>query len=403
MFQSIGAGRGGSNRVGIVADGRGTFEQAVPGKALESWRRLMYNNLKPCAMRRGIRFERLEESYAPTVPGGDTLMKAAYIEETGPVENIIFGDLPMPQLKGAEVLVKTAAVAVNPVDTYVRSGAIAWELPHPFIVGCDLAGTVEELGPGATRFKVGDRVWGTNQGLLGRQGTFAEYCAVDECWLYPTPDSVDDDTVAASSLVGITAHLGLFRDARIGPGETLFVHGGTGGVGSMVVQMAKAAGAKVITTGGSDEKVARALELGADAAVNYKTQDVDAAIREFAPQGVNVFWETLREPNFDWIIECLAERGRIVLMAGRDARPAFPVGPFYVKECSLHGFVMFKGSPEELEACAADINRWLVEGKLKPQIDRILPLSKTADAHRLQEESTVQSSGALAGKIVLKP
>jgi NADPH2:quinone reductase len=214
---------------------------------------------------------------------------------------------------------------------------------------------------------------------------------------------VDDDTVAASSLVGITAHLGLFRDARIGPGESIFVHGGTGGVGSMVVQMAKAAGARVITTGGSDEKVARALELGADAAVNYKTQDVDAAIREFAPQGVNVFWETLRDPNFDAMIECLAERGRIVLMAGRDARPAFPVGPFYVKECSMHGFVMFKGSPEELEACAADINRWLVEGKLKPQIDRILPLSKTADAHRLQEESTVQASGSLAGKIVLKP
>jgi NADPH2:quinone reductase len=330
-------------------------------------------------------------------------MKAAYIKQTGPAENIIYGDLPKPELKGSEVLVKTAAVAVNPVDTYIRSGAIALELPLPFIVGCDLAGIVQELGPGATRFKVGDRVWGTNQGLLGRQGTFAEYCAVDECWLYPTPDGVEDDTVAASSLVAVTAHLGLFRDARIKPGESIFVHGGTGGVGSMVVQMAKAAGARVIATGGSDEKVARCLDLGADVAVNYKTQDVDASIREFAPAGINVFWETLREPDFDSIIGCLAERGRIVLMAGRDARPAFPVGPFYVKQCSMHGFVMFKGSPEELDVCAADINRWLIEGKLKPQISCVMPLSETADAHRLQEENTLQAAGTLAGKIVLKP
>jgi NADPH2:quinone reductase len=331
-------------------------------------------------------------------------MKAAYIERTGPAESIIYGDLPRPELKGSEVLVQVAAVAVNPVDTYIRSGAIAgWPLPLPFIVGCDLAGTVAELGPGATRFKIGDRVWGTNQGLLGRQGTFAAYGAVDECWLYPTPDGVRDETAAASALVGITAHLGLFRDARIKPGETIFVQGGTGGVGSMVVQMAKAAGARVFTTGGSDEKVARCRELGADVAVNYKTQSVEDALRQFAPGGVNVFWETLREPDFDKIIGYLAERGRIVIMAGRESRPAFPVGPFYVKECSMYGFVMFKATPEEQQECADDMNRWFVEGKLKPQIGCVLPLSQTAEAHRLQEQNTLQKAGTLAGKIVLKP
>jgi NADPH2:quinone reductase len=330
-------------------------------------------------------------------------MKAAYIEQPGPPESIIYGDLPQPKLKGSEILVKTMAAAVNPVDTYIRSGTIAMDLPKPFIVGCDLAGVVQELGPGATRFKVGDRVWGTNQGLLGRQGTSAEYCAIDECWLYPTPDGVEDETVAAVSLVGITAHLGLFRDAKIKTGETVFVHGGTGGVGSMVIQMAKAAGARVLATGGSDEKVARCLELGADAAVNYRTQDVDAAVADFAPAGINIFWETVREPDFDKIVACLAERGRIVLMAGRDARPQFPVGPFYVKECSMHGFVMFKGSPEELNASAADINRWLVEGRLQPQIGRIMSLAETAEAHKLQEANTLHGAGTLAGKIVLKP
>jgi len=330
-------------------------------------------------------------------------MKAAYINQTGPPENIIYGDLPDPKPGPGQVLVKVGAAALNPVDTYIRGGANYWELPKPFIVGCDLAGVVEAVGPDARRFKVGDRVWGSNQGLLGRQGTFAEYCAVDEDWLYPTPDGVTDESAAAIALVGITAHLGLFRDAKLQAGESLFVHGGTGGVGSTVVQMAKATGCRVITTGGSPEKVKACLELGADAAVNYKDGDVAAAVTEFAPDGVNVFWETLREPDFDFIVSVLAERGRIVLMAGRDARPEFPVGPFYVKGCQLSGFVMFKATADEQRRAADDINRWLVEGKLAPKIDRVMPLAEAAPAHRLQEESTVGKTGVLAGKIVLKP
>ncbi len=330
-------------------------------------------------------------------------MKAAYIEQTGPPENIIYGDVSKPEPKGNEILVKVGAVAVNPIDTYIRNGANYWELPKPFIVGCDLAGSVEAVGPDAKRFKVGDRVWGTNQGLLGRQGTFAEYCAVDECWLYPTPDGISDETVAACSLVGITAHLGLFRNVNLQAGESLFVHGGTGGVGSMVVQMAKAVGARVIATGGSDEKCARSKELGAEVAVNYKTDDVAKAVKDFAPHGVNVAWETLREPDFDQLVAYLAERGRMVLMAGRDARPPFPVGPFYVKGCSLHGVVMFKASEEELRTCAEDMNRWFVEGKLRAQTGKILPLAETAAAHSMQEQNTLQMAGTLAGKIVLKP
>ncbi len=330
-------------------------------------------------------------------------MKAAYINETGPPENIIYGELPRPQPQGSEVLVKTGAVAVNPVDTYIRNGAGYWELPRPFIIGCDLAGTVVDVGADALPFVVGDRVWCTNQGLLGRQGTFAEFCAVDSQWLYPIPDAVSDESAAACALVGVTAHLGLFRDARLRAGESVFVQGGTGGVGSMVVQMAKAVGARVITTGGSDEKCARARQLGADAAINYKTQDVAAAVAEFAPQGVNVVWETAREPDFDALVSYLAERGRLILMAGRDARPPFPVGPFYVKGCSLHGFVMFKASADEQRACADEINRWLAEGKLQPQIGATLPLSEAAAAHRMQEENTLGHVGTLAGKIVLKP
>jgi len=171
----------------------------------------------------------------------------------------------------------------------------------------------------------------------------------------------------------------------------------------MVIQMAKARGARVIATAGSEEKVAACRMLGAEVAVNYKTNDIAAAVKAFAPNGVNVYWETTREPDFDKIVSYMAERGRIVLMAGREARPQFPVGPFYVKGCSLLGFVMFKASPEEQRVCAEDINRWLASGQLKPHISHVFPLSEAAAAHRLQEENTLRKAGTLAGKIVLKP
>jgi NADPH2:quinone reductase len=330
-------------------------------------------------------------------------MKAAYIEQTGPPENIIYGDLPVPEPTGCQVLVRVAAVSVNPVDTYIRNGANYWDLPVPFIVGCDLAGVVESVGPEVRHLQVGDRVWGTNQGLLGRQGTFAEYCAVDEQWLYPTPDDVPDETAAACALVGVTAHLGLFREARIQPGETIFVNGGSGGVGSMVVQMAKASGLRVLATAGNAEKAIRCRELGADAVVDYRSEDVGAAISDFAPDGVNVVWETRREPDFDALVSYLAERGRLILMAGRDARPPFPVGPFYVKGCSLHGFVMFKATAAELRQCAEAINTMLASGQLQPQIGRRMKLSQTAEAHRLQEQNTLHHGGTLTGKIILQP
>ena len=330
-------------------------------------------------------------------------MKAAYIERTGPPENIIYGDLPQPQLKGSQVLVKTGAVGVNPIDTYVRSGTVKMPLPLPFIIGCDVAGAVEAVGPEAKRFKVGDRVWGSNQGLLGRQGTFAEFDAIDEIWLYPTPANVTDEQAAAVALTSITACLGLRRDAKLKSGETLFVNGGTGGVGSTVVQLSKAIGAKVITTAGSEEKLQKCRELGADHAINYKTQDVAAEVKRLAPDGVNVYWESLREPDFDKAIGLLALRGRMIVMAGRDARPPFPVGPFYVKGCSLFGFAIFNATPEDQRACAEEINRWLAAGKINAPIDRILPLSQAAAAHKLQEESTVGRASTLSGKIVLRP
>ena len=329
-------------------------------------------------------------------------MKAAFIRDFGPPENIIYGDLPDPQPTAQQALVRVRAVAVNPIDTYIRSGSVKMNQPLPFVVGCDLAGVVERADAQG-RVKPGDRVWCSNQGLLGRQGTFAELAAVDAGWVYPIPDGVSDELAAAGALVGITAQLGLFQHAHLEPDQVLFVNGGTGGVGATVVQIAKAAGARVITTCGTPEKVAAALELGADLAINYRTEDVDAAVKQFAPQGVDLYWETLRELNFERIVGMLAPRGHIVIIAGRDARPILPVGPFYVKGCTLHGFAMFNATQDEQRRAADDLNRWLAEGKYRPRIDRVLPLAEAAAAHRLQEDNTLRQAGTIGGKIVLKP
>jgi NADPH2:quinone reductase len=330
-------------------------------------------------------------------------MKAAFIQETGEPDIIQYGDLPDPCPSKGQLLIEVEAVSVNPIDTYIRSGKIPMETPKPFIVGSDFAGKVIQCGEGATRFKVGERVWGSNQGLLGRQGTFAEQIVVDEQWTYPTPDAVSSEDVAAASLVGITAHLGLFAEAQLQSGQTLFVPGGSGGVGSMVVQMAKIAGARVITTAGSGEKADLCRSLGADEVILYQEESIEDRLKQLAPDGVSVWWETLREPNFDLAVTAMAPRGCMILMAGRDARPQFPVGPFYVKQCRLHGFVMFGASASAQSKCAEEINQWMQEGKLKARIDRILPLSATREAHRLQAENTVAGSGVLKGKLVLKP
>ncbi|MCC9603034.1 NADPH:quinone reductase [Stieleria sp. JC731] len=322
-------------------------------------------------------------------------MKAAYLNETGGPEVINVGELDEPSVAAGQVRIRVHAACVNPIDTYVRSGLVAFDLPRPFIPGCDAAGVVDSVGEGVTEFKVGDRVWCTNQGLLGRQGTTAELICVDSQWCFPLPDNVDFQTAAANALVGVTAHLGLFRYGALTKGETVFVVGGTGGVGSMVVQMAKAVGANVITTAGNAEKVERAKQLGADYVINYTQASIGESVKAVAPDGVHLHWETRRMPNFDEAIDMLAPRGRMIVMAGRDSRPEFPVGPFYVKECSVHGFVMFKASADEMKVCAEDMNTWMSEGKLKANIATAFTIEETAQSHQLQE------SNAVGGKIVI--
>ena len=330
------------------------------------------------------------------------MMNAAYFTETGKPDVIRFGQLPTPEPKPDEVRVRGMAASVNPIDTYIRSGMVAANIPNPFIPGCDFAGFVDAVGEGVTRFKPGDRVWGSNQGLQGRQGTFAEYCCPAEEWVYALSPSVSFHDAAAVALVGITAHLGLFRCAKLRPGERVFVNGGTGGVGAMVVQMAKAVGATVVATVGSAEKIALAKSLGADIVLNYKTDDLAAGIQEAtAGKGFDVWYETQPPTDLVATVAAMAPWGRIVVMAGRNAKPVFPNGPFYVKGLSLHGFAMFNVPAPEQRVAAEEINRWFTDGKLRPLIGKVFPLADAAAAHALQEANTLGKIGTLTGKILI--
>ena len=332
-------------------------------------------------------------------------MKAAFIRQTGAPSVIEYDEIKTPEPRANEVLVKVGAVSVNPIDTYIRSGAVQMASKFPYIIGCDLAGTVVQVGSEVKRFSIGDRVWGSNQGLFGRQGTFAEFAAVDERWLYKTPAAMSDSEAAAGALVGLTAHMGLFQHADLHPGEVVFVNGGAGGVGSCVVQLAKAAGAFVVTTAGSDESLAACKKLGADLALNYRAPNLDDQLRAFGlPHGgIQVWFETQREPTLDRTISLMAPRGRIILMAGRQARPEFPVGPFYVKDLRLIGFAMFNGTPEEQRSAGDGLNALYEMNRWRPQIGTTMPLADAAAAHQLQEDNTLNKKGTLRGKIVLQP
>ncbi|VTS01609.1 NADPH:quinone reductase [Tuwongella immobilis] len=331
-------------------------------------------------------------------------MKAAIIRATGGPEVLELTEVPTPEPQPGQVRVRIRASAINPIDTYIRSGMVALSLPLPAILGCDFAGEVDAVGEGVTQFQVGQRVWGSNQGLAGRSGTLCEYACIGTEWVYPTPDAIRDRDMAALALVGITAHLGLFACANLQPGETVFVNGGTGGVGSMVVQMAKAAGAAVITSVGSSEKAKLARELGADEVILYKEENIYQGVASrTGGKGVSVWYETQREPDLLQTVPVMQPRGRIILMAGRQSQATLPVGPFYVKNLAILGFAMFNFTAQEQRLCADQIQTWIREGKLKALVGLELPLEQAAEGHRVQEANSMQKAGTLSGKIVIIP
>ncbi len=311
-------------------------------------------------------------------------MKAAYINQPGPPESIIFGELPTPDAQ-REPGARARWPRWPSIRSTPTSAAARWRCRCRSRSSSDAIwrASSRSWARTAKRFKVGDRVWGSCQGLLGRQGTFAEYAAVDESCLYAIPDGVSDETAAACALVGSppTSAWSAMPSSR--RARRCSSTAAPAASARWSCRWPRRSGPASSPRPAATRKWPRRRELGADLAINYKTDDVPARVKEFAPDGINVWWETLREPDFDRTVSLLAPRGRMILMAGRDARPPFPVGPFYVKGCKLFGFAMFNATTDELRAAADDINRWLAAGKIKPCIDRVLPLAETATAHKL--------------------
>ncbi len=261
-------------------------------------------------------------------------MKAAFIAKCGPAEAIRYGDLPDPVPQAGEVLVQVEAVAVNPVDTYLRSGAFPMALPFPFVIGRDLVGTVRGAGPRVRQFRAGDRVWSNCQGIHGRQGTFAELATVPEEQLYPLPARLDSVATVAVLHSALTAVIGLFDLVRLRAGDTIFINGGSGNVGTAVLQLARAGGARVAVTAGSAEKARWCADQGADLVIDYRRENVTEGLRAFAPGGVDLYWDASPQFDLDAALAVLACRGRVVVMAGLQHRCPFPVGPFYTRNAT---------------------------------------------------------------------
>lgn len=323
-------------------------------------------------------------------------MQAAFIRETGGADKIEFGELPVPPLGPTDVLVRMEASEVNHVDLFVRSGAFPTPTPFPFVIGRDLVGTVMAAGLGAPDFSPGDRVWSNSLGHAGRQGAFAEYAVVSAERLYPLPSNVESAEAAAVLHGAATAHIGLVREAGLAAGETLLVEGAAGGVGSAVVQIATAMGARVIATA-SPQDADWCRRCGAEVVLDYHRDDLYRQVRNAAPEGVNVWWDCSGRHDFTHCLPLLALGGRAVIMAGlKEAAPRLPVGAMYTREVTLHGFAISNAGVSDLARAARVINRLLSEGRLKGRIGATYSLTQAAAAHE------AMASGAVRGRVVVR-
>ena len=311
------------------------------------------------------------------------VMRAAYIEATGPAESVIAGELPMPAFGPTDALVAVENVAVNQVDTYVRSGRWPTLLPFPFAVGRDLVGTVVE-GDAAGRFEPGDRVWSNSLGIDGRQGPTAEYTVVPVDRLYRLPVRCDPADAVASLHPAATAFLGLNRRARLRSGETLLVGGGAGSVGRCVIQFAALSGVRVIATSAADDRET-CRQLGADVALDYHDPGLADNVMAAAPEGVDLYWDTSGHVALVAVASLVRPGGRILVTAGKDAQPPTPLWPLYTRDLSVIGFVISRATAAELADAADAVNTHLADRGFGIAVADVLPLEQTAQAHKRVE------------------
>jgi NADPH:quinone reductase-like Zn-dependent oxidoreductase len=329
------------------------------------------------------------------VTATDDTMLAAYVTELGGPDVIRIGALPVPRTGPTELLVEVDAVAASRVDAFVRSGWYATPTPFPFIVGRDLVGTVRHVGVGVTSFTEGDRVWCNSLGHDGRQGAFAQFAAVPVERAYRLPDDADPRTTVAVAQPAATAYLAWFVHGDLRPGQTVYVGGAAGNVGRAAVQIAYAAGARVIAGARTVDHDA-CLADGADAAIEYDPAHLVDRLAEVAPDNVDVYWNTSVDQDLDVAIRVMRPGGRVIVAAG-DPAVTVPVRQMYMTDVSVHGFVISRASAADLAGAAALINRMVPAGSLTTNVTELLPLAATADVHRRLE------AGDVRGRIVLRP
>ncbi|HEY5855157.1 MAG TPA: NADPH:quinone reductase [Aldersonia sp.] len=328
-----------------------------------------------------------------TVP---TTMAAAFIRATGGVDRIEVGRLPVPRLGPTDVLVRFEASEVNHVDVFVRSGAYQTPLPFPFVIGRDVVGTVASVGGAVDRFVPGEHVWTNSLGHAGRQGTFSEYVVIDVDRAYRLPDGVEPVDAAVVLHGAGTAHVGLVREARLLPGETVFVGGAAGAVGMAVMQFATAMGAQVVASASPrDADLCRAG--GAGTVVDYRADDRYDRIRQAIPEGIDVWWDTSGHLDLEACLPLMRRGGRVLVMAGLGATLALPVGSMYTNDVSLRGFAVSNATAGDLSKAAVAINHLLTAGSLKARIGATYHLADAAKAHEAME------SGPVRGRILVVP
>ena len=321
-------------------------------------------------------------------------MRAAYITAPGPAEAIRVGELPVPEPGPTDVLVRVEVVVVNPVDTMVRSGAYVTPTPFPFVVGRDLVGTVAAAGPGAAGFAAGDRVWCNSLGHGGRQGSFAEYAVVAAERLYHLPAAVDPVAAVAVLHPAATAYLALFRHGGLRPAETVYVGGAAGNVGTALTGLARDAGARVLA-GARPEDDGWCRAAGAAEVVDYRDPELPGRLAALAPDGIDLYVDTSGHLDLPGAVDLLADRGRVVLMAGGGQRLTLPAGPLYTHDRRVVGFAISGAATAELAEAAAVLNDRLAAGTLPARVRAVWPLEQAAEAHRATERG-------LRGRTVLR-
>lgn len=327
-------------------------------------------------------------------------MKAIVIKNFGDPSVFEVEEVPKPEAIPGHVVIQVKATSVNPIDTKIRAGVVPAVSPEfPAILHGDVAGIVVEVGEGVSEFKVGDEVYGCAGGVKGTGGALAEYMLADVQLLATKPRNLSMAQAAALPLVTITAWESLFNRANVQNGQTVLIHGATGGVGHVAIQLAKLVGAKVFTTASSEEKLSIGKRLGADVSINYREQSVEEYVKEHTDgKGFDVVFDTVGGENLDRSFQAAAAYGKVLSIA---ARSTHDLSPLHAKALSLHITFMIlkvlnKEQRQEYGEILRKITNLVEEGKLQPLVDdRVFNFDQVKEAHTLLE------SKKAIGKVVL--